>query len=103
MTICIFIFIFYLSSATLGNTQMSKSKLVIAPVLSPLAQTSTTASSGNSTQSSKHVTNLLLPVNIPQQTVSNKSNLFNVKINNGQINPDNKGTITGSLIRNYIS
>ncbi|XP_043269397.1 lethal(3)malignant brain tumor-like protein 3 isoform X2 [Venturia canescens] len=80
-------------TATLGSTQMNKSKLVIAPVLSQLAQSSTTSTPGNSTQSSKHMTNLLLPVNIPQQTVS-KSSMLNVKINNGQINPDNKGTIT---------
>ena len=43
------------------------------------------------------MTNLLLPLNISQQTSSAKQNMLNIKINNGQMGPDNKGTITGEL------
>lgn len=39
--------------------------------------------------------NLLLPVNIPQQSGTTKPSMFNLKINNGQLGTESKGTITG--------
>jgi hypothetical protein len=69
-------------------------------VISHVAQTSTT-SNNLQNQSSKHMTNLLLPVSIPQQSASTaKQSLnfkpnFNFKFNNGQISTDAKSTITG--------
>ncbi|XP_076291350.1 lethal (3) malignant brain tumor isoform X3 [Lasioglossum baleicum] len=72
----------------------AKPKLVIAPVISQLAQTSTSTTSGSQSQPTKHMTNLLLPVTIPQQSGSTKSSMFNLKINNGQISTESKGTIT---------
>ncbi|KAL0105490.1 hypothetical protein PUN28_016865 [Cardiocondyla obscurior] len=38
--------------------------------------------------------NLILPVNIPQQSGTTKPSMFNLKINNGQLSTENKGTIT---------
>ncbi|XP_011496871.1 PREDICTED: lethal(3)malignant brain tumor-like protein 3 isoform X2 [Ceratosolen solmsi marchali] len=82
-----------------NTTQIPKPKLVIAPVISHVAQTSST-SNNLQKQSSKHMTNLLLPVSIPQQSASTtKQSLnfkpnFNFKFNNGQINTDAKSTIT---------
>ncbi|XP_043500389.1 lethal(3)malignant brain tumor-like protein 1 isoform X1 [Polistes fuscatus] len=81
-------------AGALTTTQITKPKLVIAPVISQLAQTSTSTTTGSQSQPSKHMTNLLLPVSIPQQSGSAKSSMFNLKINNGQISTDSKGTIT---------
>ncbi|XP_012282792.1 lethal(3)malignant brain tumor-like protein 3 isoform X2 [Orussus abietinus] len=81
-------------AGALTTTQINKPKLVIAPVISPLAQTSTSTTSSSQSQPAKHMTNLLLPVNIPQHSGSNKQSMFNLKINNGQISADSKGTIT---------
>lgn len=87
-------------TGALTTTQITKPKLVIAPVISQLAQTSTSTTCGSQSQSSKHMTNLLLPVNIPQQSGTAKSSMFNLKINNGQLSTESKGTITGIKIRN---
>jgi len=46
--------------------------------------------------------NLLLPVNIPQQSGTAKSSMFNLKINNGQLSTDSKGTITGIKITKML-
>ncbi|XP_028049018.1 LOW QUALITY PROTEIN: lethal(3)malignant brain tumor-like protein 1 [Monomorium pharaonis] len=73
--------------------QISKPKLVITPVISQLAQTSASTTSGSQSQPPKHMANLILPVNIPQQSGTTKP-LFNVKINNGQLSTESKGTIT---------
>ncbi|XP_017878427.1 lethal(3)malignant brain tumor-like protein 3 isoform X2 [Ceratina calcarata] len=81
-------------AGALTTTQITKPKLVIAPVISQLAQTSTSTTTGSQSQAPKHMANLLLPVSIPQQSVPTKSSMFNLKINNGQINTENKGTIT---------
>ncbi|XP_076291348.1 lethal (3) malignant brain tumor isoform X1 [Lasioglossum baleicum] len=81
-------------AGALTTTQIAKPKLVIAPVISQLAQTSTSTTSGSQSQPTKHMTNLLLPVTIPQQSGSTKSSMFNLKINNGQISTESKGTIT---------
>ncbi|XP_029049038.2 lethal(3)malignant brain tumor-like protein 3 isoform X1 [Osmia bicornis bicornis] len=81
-------------AGALTTTQIAKPKLVIAPVISQLAQTSTNTTVVSQSQPPKHMANLLLPVSIPQQSVPTKSSMFNLKINNGQINSDNKGTIT---------
>ncbi|XP_076393048.1 lethal (3) malignant brain tumor isoform X3 [Megachile rotundata] len=81
-------------AGALTTTQIAKPKLVIAPVISQLAQTSTNTTAGSQSQPPKHMANLLLPVSIPQQSGPTKSSMFNLKINNGQINSDNKGTIT---------
>ncbi|KAK2587825.1 hypothetical protein KPH14_003926 [Odynerus spinipes] len=81
-------------AGALTTTQITKPKLVIAPVISQLAQTSTSTTVGSQSQSTKHMTNLLLPVSIPQQSGPAKSSMFNLKINNGQISTDSKGTIT---------
>lgn len=81
-------------AGALTTTQITKPKLVIAPVISQLAQTSTSTTSGSQSQPPKHMTNLLLPVSIPQQSGPAKSSMFNLKINNGQISTDSKGTIT---------
>ncbi|XP_020278016.1 lethal(3)malignant brain tumor-like protein 3 isoform X2 [Pseudomyrmex gracilis] len=81
-------------AGALTTTQINKPKFVIAPVISQLAQTSTSTTSGSQSQSTKHMTNLLLPVNIPQQSGNAKSGMYNLKINNGQINTESKGTIT---------
>lgn len=82
-------------AGALTTTQITKPKLVIAPVISQLAQTSTSTTSGSQSQQAKHMTNLLLPVNIPQQSSgSAKSSMFNLKINNGQLSTESKGTIT---------
>nr|XP_050851740.1 lethal(3)malignant brain tumor-like protein 3 isoform X1 [Vespula vulgaris] len=81
-------------AGALTTTQISKPKLVITPVISQLAQTSTSTTAGSQSQPPKHMTNLLLPVSIPQQSGSAKSSMFNLKINNGQISTDSKGTIT---------
>ncbi|XP_076647898.1 lethal (3) malignant brain tumor isoform X3 [Halictus rubicundus] len=72
----------------------AKPKLVIAPVISQLAQTSTSTTTGSQNQPTKHMANLLLPVSIPQQSGPTKSSMFNLKINNGQISTESKGTIT---------
>ncbi|KMQ94309.1 lethal malignant brain tumor-like 3 protein [Lasius niger] len=80
-------------AGALTSTQISKPKLVITPVISQLAQTSTSTTSGQS-QPSKHMANLLLPVNIPQQSGTTKPSMFNLKINNGQLSTESKGTIT---------
>lgn len=77
------------------TTQIAKPKLVIAPVISQLAQTSTSTTTGSQSQPSKHMANLLLPVSIPQQSGQTKPSMFNLKINNGQISTESKGTITG--------
>ncbi|XP_015437327.1 PREDICTED: lethal(3)malignant brain tumor-like protein 3 isoform X1 [Dufourea novaeangliae] len=78
----------------LTTTQIAKQKLVIAPVLSQLAQTSTSTTTGSQSQTAKHMANLLLPVSIPQQSGPTKSSMFNLKINNGQLTTESKGTIT---------
>ncbi|XP_033219397.1 lethal(3)malignant brain tumor-like protein 3 isoform X3 [Belonocnema kinseyi] len=76
------------------TTQISKPKLVITPVLSQLNPTSTSSPVGTQSRLKKSMANLLLPVNIPQQTSSAKPNMLNIKINNGQIGTESKGTIT---------
>ncbi|XP_043506914.1 lethal(3)malignant brain tumor-like protein 3 isoform X3 [Frieseomelitta varia] len=81
-------------AGALTTTQIAKPKLVIAPVISQLAQTSTSSTTGSQSQTPKHMANLLLPVSIPPQGGPTKSSMFNLKINNGQINTENKGTIT---------
>lgn len=86
----------YLNIGALTTTQINKPKLVIAPVISQLAQTSTSTASGSQSQPSKHMANLLLPVNIPQQSGATKPSMFNLKINNGQLSTESKGTITGT-------
>lgn len=79
---------------TLTPTQITKPKLVITPVISQLAQTST-STSGSQSQPPKHMANLILPVNIAQQSGTTKPSMFNLKINNGQLSTESKGTITG--------
>ncbi|KAL0105487.1 hypothetical protein PUN28_016865 [Cardiocondyla obscurior] len=81
-------------AGALTPTQISKPKLVITPVISQLAQTSTSTTSGSQSQPPKHMANLILPVNIPQQSGTTKPSMFNLKINNGQLSTENKGTIT---------
>ncbi|XP_076647897.1 lethal (3) malignant brain tumor isoform X2 [Halictus rubicundus] len=81
-------------AGALTTTQIAKPKLVIAPVISQLAQTSTSTTTGSQNQPTKHMANLLLPVSIPQQSGPTKSSMFNLKINNGQISTESKGTIT---------
>ncbi|XP_066588878.1 lethal(3)malignant brain tumor-like protein 3 isoform X2 [Prorops nasuta] len=81
-------------AGALSTPQITKPKLVIAPVISQLAHTSTSTTAGSQSATPKHMTNLLLPVSIPPQSGSKKSSMFNLKINNGQISGDNKGTIT---------
>ncbi|XP_012227520.1 lethal(3)malignant brain tumor-like protein 3 isoform X2 [Linepithema humile] len=81
-------------AGALSTTQITKPKLVIAPVISQLAQTSTSTTSGSQSQPPKHMANLLLPVNIPQQSGATKPSMFNLKINNGQLSTESKGTIT---------
>lgn len=78
--------------------QANKQKLVITPVLSQLAPTPTTTTIATQSRLNKHMTNLLLPVNIPQQTSPKTSMMNHVKITNGQVTGDNKGAITGKLI-----
>lgn len=78
--------------------QITKPKLVITPVISQLAQTSTSTTSGSQSQPPKHMANLILPVNIPQQSGTTKPSMFNLKINNGQLSTESKGTITGIKI-----
>ena len=87
-----------------GIQQYKKTNLAIAPVITQLGQGSTSTTAAIATQSPKHITNLLLPVNIPQTNVSvpTKSNMFNVKLNNGQISADGKGTITGESLFIFI-
>jgi hypothetical protein len=94
--------VYHVITGALTTTQISKPKLVIAPVISQLAQTSTTSTSGSQSQPPKHMANLLLPVNIPQQSGTAKSSMFNLKINNGQLSTDSKGTITGIKIRKML-
>ncbi|XP_033342769.2 lethal (3) malignant brain tumor isoform X2 [Megalopta genalis] len=81
-------------AGALTTTQIAKPKLVIGPVISQLAQTSTSTTTGSQSQTPKHMANLLLPVSIPQQSGPTKSSMFNLKINNGQISTESKGTIT---------
>ncbi|XP_014468814.1 PREDICTED: lethal(3)malignant brain tumor-like protein 3 isoform X1 [Dinoponera quadriceps] len=83
-------------AGALTTTQITKPKLVIAPVISQLSQTSTSTTTGSQSQSSKHMANLLLPVTIPQQSGSTKPSMFNLKINaaTGPFNSESKGTIT---------
>ncbi|XP_053998897.1 lethal(3)malignant brain tumor-like protein 3 isoform X1 [Hylaeus anthracinus] len=81
-------------AGALTSSQITKPKLVIAPVISQLAQTSTSTTIGSQSQPSKHMANLLLPVSIPQQSGPTKPSMFNLKINNGQISTESKGTIT---------
>ncbi|XP_039307528.1 lethal(3)malignant brain tumor-like protein 3 isoform X3 [Solenopsis invicta] len=82
-------------AGALTQTQITtKPKLVITPVISQLAQTSTSTTSGSQSQPGKHMANLILPVNIPQQSGTTKSSMFNLKINNGQLSTESKGTIT---------
>lgn len=75
---------------------MAKPKIVIAPVISQLTQLPTGSVITTQAQPSKHPGNILFPVPISQHSVSAKPNMFNLKINNGQISTDNKGTITGT-------
>ncbi|XP_024880512.1 lethal(3)malignant brain tumor-like protein 3 isoform X2 [Temnothorax curvispinosus] len=79
-------------AGALTPTQITKPKLVITPVISQLAQSTSTTSSQS--QPPKHMANLILPVNIPQQSCSTKPSMFNLKINNGQLSTESKGTIT---------
>ncbi|XP_011698405.1 PREDICTED: lethal(3)malignant brain tumor-like protein 3 isoform X3 [Wasmannia auropunctata] len=81
-------------AGALTSTQINKPKIVITPVISQLAQTSTSTTSGSQSQTHKHMANLILPVNIPQQSNTTKPSMFNLKINNGQLSTDSKGTIT---------
>ncbi|KAL6266334.1 hypothetical protein P5V15_003189 [Pogonomyrmex californicus] len=81
-------------AGALTPTQITKPKLVITPVISQLAQTSTSTTSGSQSQPPKHMANLILPVNIPQQSGTTKPSMFNLKINNGQLSTESKGTIT---------
>ena len=80
---------------TLTPAQITKPKLVITPVISQLAPTSTSTTSGSQSQAAKHMANLILPVNISQQSGTTKPSMFNLKINNGQLSTESKGTITG--------
>ena len=64
-------------TGALTTTQIAKPKLVIAPVISQLTQTSTSTTPGSQSQPAKHMTNLLLPVNIPQQGGPTKPSVFN--------------------------
>lgn len=82
----------YIGGITTG--QANKQKLVITPVLSQLAPTPTTTTIATQSRLNKHMTNLLLPVNIPQQTSPKTSMMNHVKITNGQVTGDNKGAIT---------
>lgn len=59
-----------------------------------MGQTSTSTSI-QQTQPQKHITNLLLPVSIPQPTEPPKQNMFNLKFNNGPTSTENKGGVTG--------
>ncbi|KYM99426.1 Lethal(3)malignant brain tumor-like protein 3 [Cyphomyrmex costatus] len=81
-------------AGTLTPAQITKPKLVITPVISQLAQTSTSTTSGSQSQAPKHMANLILPVNISQQSGTTKPSMFNLKINNGQLSTESKGTIT---------
>ncbi|KYQ58720.1 Lethal(3)malignant brain tumor-like protein 3 [Trachymyrmex zeteki] len=81
-------------AGTLTPAQITKPKLVITPVISQLAPTSTSTTSGSQSQAPKHMANLILPVNISQQSGTTKPSMFNLKINNGQLSTESKGTIT---------
>ncbi|XP_020712241.2 lethal(3)malignant brain tumor-like protein 3 isoform X2 [Athalia rosae] len=74
--------------------QSSKQKLVITPVISQLSPATTGNTTTVQSQSSKHSSNLLLPVTMPQHSGPVKQGMFNLKINNGQLSADHKGTIT---------
>lgn len=87
--------LYHILIGALTSTQITKPKLVITPVISQLAQTSTSTTSGSQSQPPKHMANLILPVNIPQQSGTTKPSMFNLKINNGQLSTESKGTITG--------
>ncbi|KAK0089357.1 hypothetical protein PV325_007702 [Microctonus aethiopoides] len=82
-----------ISPGNIPTSQITKPKLVIAPVISQLGQTSTSTSI-QQTQPQKHITNLLLPVSIPQPTEPPKQNMFNLKFNNGPASAENKGGVT---------
>ncbi|XP_018348159.1 PREDICTED: lethal(3)malignant brain tumor-like protein 3 [Trachymyrmex septentrionalis] len=81
-------------AGTLTPAQITKPKLVITPVISQLAPTPTSTTSGSQSQAAKHMANLILPVNISQQSGTTKPSMFNLKINNGQLSTESKGTIT---------
>ena len=76
---------------------------MITPVISHVAQTTSGTTNSIQNQPAKHMTNLLLPVSIPQQSASvSKQNLnfkqtINFKFNSGQLKPDAKSTITGKF------
>ncbi|XP_016842444.1 lethal(3)malignant brain tumor-like protein 4 isoform X5 [Nasonia vitripennis] len=89
------------AAGPINAAQIPKQKLVIAPVISHVAQTPSSTSSNLQNQSSKHMTNLLLPVNIPQQSASAskqslnfKQNNINFKFSNGQLSTEPKSAIT---------
>ncbi|KAG5326812.1 LMBL3 protein, partial [Acromyrmex heyeri] len=81
-------------AGTLTPAQITKPKLVITPVISQLTPTPTSTTSGSQSQAAKHMANLILPVNISQQSGTTKPSMFNLKINNGQLSTESKGTIT---------
>lgn len=81
----------------LATAQTPKPKIVITPVISQISPVSNSGATATvvQTQPPKHTANLLLPVTIPQQSGPAKQGMFNLKINNGQISTEGKGTITG--------
>ncbi|XP_058797156.1 lethal(3)malignant brain tumor-like protein 3 [Phymastichus coffea] len=81
---------------SISAAQLSQ-KLVIAPVISHVTPTANTTTRNVQNQTPKHMTNIILPMSIPQQSVSiTKKRLgleqnLNLKYNNGHIN---SGAIT---------
>lgn len=97
------IILYSIETGTLTSNPVSKQKLVIAPVISQLGQTSSgdNTNVGSQSSSSKHMANLLLP--IPQTSVSLKpTSMFSSKLSNGQMSAESKGTITGSRMNNQF-
>ncbi|XP_015121178.1 lethal(3)malignant brain tumor-like protein 3 isoform X2 [Diachasma alloeum] len=74
--------------------QIQKPKLVIAPMIPGIGQTSTSSTPVSQSQPQKHMANLILPVSIGQSTGASKQSTLNLHFSNGQISTDSKGTFT---------
>lgn len=87
-------------AGSIPAAQLSQ-KLVIAPVISHVTSTTNSVSGNVQNQTPQHTTNIVLPINIPPQSVSitkkrvNIEHNLNLKYNNGHLN---SGSITGTII-----
>ena len=88
---------------TAGLVPASNQKLLLAPVpvlpqLAP-APPSTGSTTTSAPPQQPKVASLLVPMSIPAAVGGGKSGMINLKISNGQIHTEGKGSVTGELFQ----